>query len=181
MTKLCRTSFATKWMKRHGFNSSLVTNHICPFWLVYNYKGVVTNPKCVVVKPKHITCFLPPFLRSFHSFYDQYLLHVYMFACFPFTPYSKHTTLTTATTNINIHSLIALGHTHTTIGMECPQLMIDKHPLENEKEHTHTHFQRKQTNQKIMPTILILLLFFIGVCRNRSENTHMWKQQWQCI
>ncbi len=39
-------------------------------------------------------------------------------------------------------------------------------------KNTQTHFKRKQTNQKIMPTILILLLFFIGVCVGIEVKTH---------
>jgi hypothetical protein len=47
------TSFATKWVKRHGFNNSLITNCICPFWLICSCKGQLQNPKCVVVNQSH--------------------------------------------------------------------------------------------------------------------------------
>ncbi len=47
MIKVCNyMSFATKWVKWHGFNNSIVTSHSCP---LHSHKGKSQNWKCVLV------------------------------------------------------------------------------------------------------------------------------------
>jgi hypothetical protein len=43
-------SIATKWVKQHGFNNSIVISCKCYFKLIHSYKGQSQNPKCVVVQ-----------------------------------------------------------------------------------------------------------------------------------